>query len=191
MNKSELPVLHFQTANDLESWLKENYAQTEGFWLKIAKKNKGITSVTYAEAVQLALCYGWIDGQANTFDDQYYLVKYTPRRARSIWSKRNVDFVAKLIKEGKMQPSGLAQVEAAKADGRWDQAYDSPKDMTMPEDFMQELAKDPKALAFYESLNKTNKYAFAFQIQTAKKPETRERRKQKLLTLLKEGKKLY
>lgn len=191
MNKPELPILHFQTATDLDAWLKENHAQPKGFWLKIAKKNKGVTSVTYAEAVQLALCYGWIDGQANIFDDQFYLVKYTPRRARSIWSKRNVDFVAKLIKEGKMQPSGLAQVEAAKADGRWTQAYDSPKDMTVPEDFLLELKKDPQALAFFETLNKSNTYAIAFRLRTAKKPETRERRKQKLLEMLKKGEKLY
>lgn len=191
MSKSELPILHFQSTKELEAWLKKNYAQTEGFWLKIAKKNKGVTSVTYAEAVQLGLCYGWIDGQANTFDDQFYLVKYTPRRARSIWSKRNVDFVANLIKEGKMQPSGLAQVEAAKADGRWDQAYDSPKDMKAPEDFIKELAKEPKALAFFEGLSKTNKYAIAFRLHTAKKPETRERRKQQFLAMMRKGDKIF
>jgi uncharacterized protein YdeI (YjbR/CyaY-like superfamily) len=191
MTKSELPVRHFITAHDLDVWLKEHHADPSGFWLKIAKKNKGVTSVTYAEAVQLALCYGWIDGQANTFDDQFYLVKYTPRRPKSIWSKRNVDFVENLIKEGKMQPSGLAQVEAAKADGRWEQAYDSPKDMTVPEDFIKELAKDPKALAFFESLNKTNKYAIAFRLHTAKKPETRERRMEKFLDMMKKGEKIF
>jgi uncharacterized protein YdeI (YjbR/CyaY-like superfamily) len=191
MTKAELPILHFPTANDLDKWLEEHHTDPTGFWLKIAKKNKGVTSVTYAEAVQLALAYGWIDGQANLFDDQFYLVKYTPRRPRSIWSKRNVDFVANLIKEGKMKPSGLAQVEAAKADGRWAQAYDSPKDMTVPEDFLKELAKDPKAMAFFASLNKSNTYAIAFRLRTAKKPETRERRMQKFLEMMKKGQKLY
>lgn len=191
MNKSELPTLHFATAHDLDFWLEAHNTDPTGFWLKIAKKGKGITSVTYAQAVQLALQYGWIDGQANTFDEQFYLVKYTPRRPKSIWSKRNVEFVENLIKEGKMKSSGMAQVEAAKADGRWAQAYDSPKNMEVPEDLLKELAKDPKALAFYETLNKTNRYAIAFRLQTAKKPETRERRKQVVLEMLKRGEKLH
>ncbi len=191
MKKNDLQIIKFSTVLEWESWLKEHHTQTDGFWMKIAKKNKGVTSVSYLEGVLMALCYGWIDGQANTFDDKYYLVKFTPRRAKSIWSKINVDRVTQLIKDGKMQPAGQAQIDAAKADGRWEQAYDSPKTMVVPEDFLKDLAKDAKALAFFETLNKSNTYAIAFRLQTAKKPETRERRKQVLLEMLKKGEKLY
>ncbi len=191
MKKLELPIIHFPTVNEWETWLKKHHTQTEGIWIKLAKKDKGVTSVSYLEGVLSALCYGWIDGQAKTFDNAYYLVKFTPRRAKSIWSKINVERVAQLIKDGKMQPAGQAQIDAAKADGRWDQAYDSPKNMVVPEDFLQELAKNAKALAFFETLNKSNTYAIAFRLQTAKKPETRERRKQVLLEMLKKGEKLY
>ena len=188
---TDLPIQHFVTPEAWETWLKEHHTQPDGFWMKIAKKNKGVTSVTYLEAVHIALCYGWIDGQANVFDDQFYLVKFTPRRGKSIWSKINVERVKQLIKDGKMQSAGQAQIDAAKADGRWDQAYDSPKDMKIPDDFLEELAKDPKTLAFFETLNKTNTYAIAWRLQTAKKPETREKRKQVLLAMLKRGEKLH
>lgn len=191
MKKPKLPNLHFPSPEAWEAWLKEHHTQPDGFWMKIAKKDTGVTSVSYADAVLVALCYGWIDGQANRFDEHYYLVKFTPRRPKSMWSKRMVEFATKLIADGKMHPAGMTQVEAAKADGRWEQAYDSPKNMVVPEDFLKELAKYPQALAFFETLNKTNIYAIAWRLQTAKKPETRARRMQVILEMLKKGEKLY
>ncbi len=191
MVKSDLPQLYFGTVQEWEAWLSKNHTTSKGIWMKFAKKGSGIPAISHDEALLPALCYGWIDGQADKFDELYWLMKFTPRRPRSMWSKRNCDFVTQLIAEGKMQPAGQAQIEAAKADGRWDAAYDSPKNMVVPEDFLQELAKDPKALEFFESLNKTNKYAIVFRLQTAKKPETKERRKQVLLEMLKKGEKLY
>ena len=159
--------------------------------MKFAKKGTGIASINHDEALLPALCYGWIDGQADKVDETYWKMKFTPRRGKSLWSKRNCDFVAQLIAEGKMQPSGQAQIDAAKADGRWDAAYDSPKNMVVPEEFLQELAKDPKALEFFESLSKTNKYAIVWSLQTAKRPETKLKRTQKFIDMLKKGEKMY
>src|SRR5437773_62553 len=139
----DLSILFFITPNQWEDWLEKNHAQTEGVWLKFAKKASGITSVNYDEALDAALCYGWIDGLVNKFDESYYLQKFTPRRSKSTWSKRNIGKVEELIKQGKMQPSGLAAIEAAKKDGRWEQAYDSPSNMAMPEDFKEVLKKHP------------------------------------------------
>lgn len=188
---TELPILLFVTPEEWEAWLKKNHIETDGVWLKFAKKDTGVVSINHAEALPVALCYGWIDGQANKLDDTYWLQKFTPRRPRSIWSKRNCEIVTQLIKDGRMQPAGLAQIEAAKADGRWDAAYDSAKNMVVPEDFLKELAKDPKALAFFESLNRSNKYAITWRLQTAKKPETRARRMEVLLAMLKKGEKIH
>lgn len=184
-------TLPFATTEEWESWLKEHFTETDGLWLRLFKKHSGKKSITHDEALLVALCYGWIDGQVRPYDTESWVQKFTPRRKRSLWSKRNCDFVTQLIAEGKMQPSGFAEVEAAKADGRWDAAYDSPKNMVVPEDFVKELAKYPDALALFASLNKTNKYAIAWKLQTAKKPETRERRKQVLIEMLKKGEKLY
>lgn len=186
-----VPIVLFETAQDWERWLKDNYAQATGLWLKHAKKASGLASVSYAEALDIALCYGWIDGQKQSYDAQYFLQKWTPRRAKSVWSKVNVDKVAGLIASGRMKPSGLAAVEAAKADGRWEQAYDSAQTMTMPEDFAAALEANPKAKEFYATLNKTNTYAMLWRIQTAKKPETRVARIEKFVAMLGEGKKLY
>jgi uncharacterized protein YdeI (YjbR/CyaY-like superfamily) len=191
MSTSDAPIRAFASPREWEAWLKDNYTETGGIWLRLFKKATGKQTVTHDDALLVALCYGWIDGQVRPYDSESWIQKFTPRRKRSLWSKRNCDFVTQLIKEGKMQTSGLAEVEAAKADGRWDAAYDSPKNMVVPEDFLKELAKDPQALAFFETLSKTNKFAIGFQLQTAKKPETRERRKLKLLEMLKKGEKLY
>src|SRR5688572_9910969 len=139
------PIMFFSSQKEWETWLASNHAKSDGIWMKFAKKASGVTSTNYAEALDVALCYGWIDGQAKSIDDTYYLQKFTPRRAKSIWSKRNVGKVAELIAAGKMKPSGLAAIEAAKADGRWEQAYDSPKNSTMPDDFQAVLDKNPKA----------------------------------------------
>lgn len=187
----DLPVLFFADQDAWEQWLNAHYGEQQGVWLKFAKKGKGITSTNYAEALDVALCYGWIDGQAQSVDDIYYLQKFTPRRPKSIWSKRNVNKVAELITAGKMKPAGQAAIDAAKADGRWDQAYDSPKDTTVPPDFQAALDANPAAKAFYATLNKTNTFAFLWRIQTAKKPETRVARIQKFVIMLSEGKKLH
>lgn len=183
-----IPIIAFASQAAWEAWLKQHVNQTEGVWIKFAKRGSGIPSVAYAEALDVALCYGWIDGQARPYESPYYLQKFTPRRAKSIWSKRNIAKVAALIAAGKMQPSGQAAIDAAKADGRWEQAYDSPANMKMPHDFQAALNKNPKAKAFFEQLNKTNTYAFLWRIQTAKKPETRQARIEKFITMLSDGK---
>jgi uncharacterized protein YdeI (YjbR/CyaY-like superfamily) len=184
----DLRVLFFVTANDWEQWLVNHAANPQGIWIKLAKKASGIQSISYDEALDVALCYGWIDGLVNSLDANYYLQKFTPRRPQSTWSKRNIVKIADLTRAGKMQPSGLAEVERAKQDGRWEQAYDSPSTMTIPPDFQQALDKYPKAKDFFASLNKTNSYAFLWRIQTAKKPETRQTRIDASIAMLLDGK---
>ncbi len=171
MPKDDLPIIAFESQSRWAKWLAENHAQPTGIWLRIFKKASGVVSVTYVEALDKALCYGWIDGQANKYDERSWLQKFTPRRKKSIWSKVNTQHVERLIKAGKMKAAGLKEIEAAKQDGRWQQAYDSPKNMTVSEDFLRELEKDSKAKSFFETLNKTNLYSIAFRLQTAKKPK--------------------
>jgi uncharacterized protein YdeI (YjbR/CyaY-like superfamily) len=180
------PVL-FKTAKAFETWLKKHHASSDGLWLMIAKRGADEPSVTYAEAVEIALCWGWIDGQKRGLDDQHFLQRFTPRRDRGVWSKVNVDKVAKLIEAGRMQAPGLAQVEAAKANGRWAQAYDSPRVATEPEDLLAALNAEPKAKAFYATINAANRYAVLWRIQTAVKPETRARRIAQLVDMLARG----
>ncbi len=187
----DLPVLFFKDAQQWSAWLAEHHTEQAGVWLKYAKKGSGIESLNYAGALDEALCYGWIDGQAKSIDETYYLQKFTPRRPRSLWSKRNVGKIAELTKAGRMKPSGLAEVEAAKLDGRWDQAYDGPANITVPPEFQAVLDANPTAKEFFESLNKTNRFAVLWQIQTAKRPETKQARIQKLLAMLLEGKKIH
>jgi len=187
---TDYPVKLFLTRKDWEDWLKHEHA-TNGVWIKFAKKGTGAASVTYDEALEIALCYGWIDGLTHKLDEKYYIIKFTPRGPRSMWSKRNCEIVSRLIQEGKMRKPGLEKIDAAKKDGRWDRAYESPKNMLVPEDFLKELAKDKKAMEFYKTLTRVNTYAIAFQLHTAKKPEIRERRFQKLLEMLKRGEKLH
>lgn len=187
----EYEVIPFATAKDFREWLHQHHASSPGIWLKMFKKNTGITSITYKEALDEALCYGWIDGQAKPGDDQFWVQKFTPRRPKSNWSKRNQDHVGRLIKEKRMQPAGLEQIKVAKADGRWEQAYDSPSNMKVPADFIAELEKDAKALAFFHSLNKANTYAIAWRLQTAKKPETRAKRFAQLLEMMHKQQKLH
>ncbi|HND48616.1 MAG TPA: YdeI/OmpD-associated family protein, partial [Anaerolineales bacterium] len=165
----------------------KNHDKSAGLWLKIAKKATGISTVTYAEALDVALCYGWIDGQKGSFDEQYFLQKFTPRRAKSIWSKINVEKVAGLIASGEMKPSGLKAVEAAKQDGRWAAAYSSPKNMEVPADFQFALEKNKKAKAFFETLTGAKRYSFLFRIETAKKAETREKRIRQFVQMLAKG----
>ena len=190
-NTDNLPIISFETQQDWESWLTEHHTGTEGIWLKIAKKEAGIASVNYAEALEGAICYGWIDGQKASFDDQYWLQKFTPRRAKSIWSKVNCDKAMALIAEGRMQPAGIRQVELAKTDGRWEAAYESQSKITIPDDFQGELDNNQMAKEFFATLNSTNRYAILFRIQTAKKPETRSARIKKFVEMLSNHQKLY
>jgi len=186
---AEYPVLFFETQAAWHQWL-DAHADSPGVWLKFAKKGSGIPSTNYTEALDVALCYGWIDGQAKSIDDTFYMQKFTPRRAKSIWSKVNIGKVERLIADDKMQPQGFAAIEAAKADGRWDRAYDSPSVAVVPDDLSKALDADPEAKAFFSTLNKTNSYAVIWHVQTAVKPETRARRIEKLVAMLHRGEKL-
>ena len=188
--KQGLPVLAFESGEAWEAWLDGNHATSDGIWLKFAKKGSGVESVTYAEAVDGALCYGWIDGQTASLDGRFYLQRYTPRRARSKWSKINRGKVEALISAGRMKAAGYAEIERAKADGRWDAAYDSPSTATVPDDLREKLDENPEAAAFFGKLNGTNRYAILYQIQDAKKPETRARRIDKFVAMLNRGEKL-
>ena len=189
--KSDLPIMPFASREAWEAWLEEEHATSDGLWLKLAKKGSGIETVTFAEALDVALCYGWIDSQADKFDGDYWLQRFTPRKLRSKWSQVNREKVAKLIEAGRMKPAGLREVERAKADGRWDAAYEPPSTATVPDDLRAELEKNVAAREFFETLDRTNRYAILYRIQDAKKPETRARRIAKYVEMLAEGKKLY
>ena len=190
-NANGLSIMSFETQQDWERWLTEHHTDAVGIWLKIAKKETGIPSVNYAEALDSALCYGWIDGQKASFDDQYWLQKFTPRRPKSIWSKVNCDKATALIAEGRMQPEGIRQVELAKADGRWESAYESQSKINVPDDFQSELDKNQKAKDFFSTLNSINRYAILFRIHSAKKPATRSARINKFIEMLSNNQKIY
>ncbi|MGF6928791.1 uncharacterized protein YdeI (YjbR/CyaY-like superfamily) [Chitinophaga sp. W2I13] len=172
----ELPELFFETQQQWEKWLAKNHAQEDGVWLRMYKKDTKIPSINYAQALEEALCYGWIDGQSKSVDEKSFIQKFTPRRAKSIWSERNTKHIERLTAEGKMKPAGIYQVELAKADGRWEKAYATQSEATVPDDFMAALKKNKKAAAFFETLNKQNKFAIYFRLQNAKKAETRAKR---------------
>jgi uncharacterized protein YdeI (YjbR/CyaY-like superfamily) len=184
-------ILTFKSVAAFRIWLEKNHAASDGIWIRIFKKASGEESITYTEALDQALCYGWIDGQKKAQDDSSWLQKFTPRRSKSGWSKNNVQHVERLIKSGEMTPAGLKEVEAAKSDGRWKEAYDSFGNAAVPNDFLKELAKDKKAKAFFETLNKTNLYSIAYRLQTAKKPETREKRMRAIMEMLARGEKFH
>lgn len=187
----ELPVESFSSPEDWENWLSSHHHTENGIWLRLYKKNSGIGTITHAEALDVALCYGWIDGQVKKDDEASWLQKFTPRRPRSLWSKRNREHIARLLEAGKMKSAGLLEVERAKADGRWESAYDSAVNMKVPEDFLEKLSKNQKALAFFNTLNKANKYAIGWRLQTAKKAETREKRMKAILEMLSKGEKFH
>ncbi|MFT3894027.1 MAG: YdeI/OmpD-associated family protein [Anaerolineales bacterium] len=187
MTATELPTLPFESKKKWADWLAKQHNKSTGVWLKIGKKGIGISSVTYEEALDVALCYGWIDGQKKGFDDQFWLQKFTPRGAKSIWSKINTEKAEKLIASGEMKPAGLKAIEAAKQDGRWEAAYHSQKTIGVPEDFLSALEKNKKAKAFFETLKSANRYAFLFRLQTAKKAETREKRIRQFVEMLEKG----
>ena len=190
-NTNNLPILPFETQQSWEVWLEEHHSDTKGVWLKIAKKETGILSLSYLEAVEGALCYGWIDGQKASFDDQYWLQKFTPRSLKSIWSKVNCGKVAVLLSEGRMQAAGIRQVELAQADGRWEAAYEPQSKITVPDDFQYELDKNQKAKDFFSTLDSGNRYAILFSIHTAKKSETRTARIQKFIEMLANNQRIH
>lgn len=187
----ELAPTLFKSAKAFEAWLKKNHATSDGLWLKIAKRGSNETSVTYPEAVEIALCWGWIDGQKKSLDDQHYLQRFTPRRVRSVWSRINVNKVQALIDAGRMQAPGEAQVEAAKADGRWARAYDGARTSTVPEDLQAALEAEPAAKTFFASINASNRYAILWRIQTAARAETRTRRIAQLVGMLARGETIH
>ena len=190
-----METLIFKTPPEFTAWLKAHHARAPGVWVRFLKKahkeSSGEKSINYAQALDVALCYGWIDSQSNKLDEKSYVQKFTPRGPKSVWSKRNREHIARLIKEKRMTPVGLAAVAAAKKDGRWARAYDGSKAMKIPTDFLKELSKRKKAKAFFDTLNKANLYAIGYRLQTAKKPETRERRKAAILAQLESGKKFH
>jgi uncharacterized protein YdeI (YjbR/CyaY-like superfamily) len=188
----DLPILTFATAAEWEAWLDaEHEARPAGVWLQLAKKGTGVASITQAEAVEIALCFGWIDGQARRVDDTWFRQRFTPRRARSIWSKINRDRATALIDAGRMRPAGLREVERAQEDGRWAAAYDGQRTATVPEDLQRALDAEPAAAEAFAGLDSRNRYAILHRTQTAVKPETRARRIATFVAMLAEGRRLY
>src|SRR5579859_328423 len=184
-------IVSFSSAKELERWLAKNPGKSTGIWLRYFKKNSGVLSVSYNEALDVAICFGWIVGRVKKYDEESWLRKFTPRRPKSLWSKRNRQHAERLIRAGKMQAAGLQEVEAAKQDGRWKAAYNSPSKMEIPDDFLRELAKNERAKAFFETLNRANVYAIVWRLQTAKKPETRQRRLATILAMLDKAQKYH
>jgi len=184
-------VVAFASAQDVEQWLANNHASSDGIWVRFFKKGSGVPSASHDQVLDAALCFGWIDGQGKKFDNESWLQKFTPRRSKSIWSKRNTGHAKRLIRSGKMRPAGYRQIGLAKKDGRWKSAYDSPSKMTVPNDFLEALAKNKHAKAFFETLNKANVYAIAWRLQTAKRPETRIKRMKDILAMLTRGQKFH
>ncbi|MBO7742653.1 YdeI/OmpD-associated family protein [Paenibacillus sp. MWE-103] len=187
----ELPVLGFADTAELEDWLAEHHATSSGFWLLIAKKGSGEASVTYGEALEAALCYGWIDSQKEKRDASHWIQRFTPRGPRSIWSKVNKEKAERLIEEDRMKPAGLRAIEAAKRGGEWDKAYASQSSAEVPADFAEALAGSPKAKAFFDALDRQNRYAMTFRIHGAKKPENRAKRIAQFVEMLEKGEKIY
>ena len=189
--KGGLPVMPFRSGREWAAWLARHHATSRGIWLKFAKKGTGIASVYYPEALDVALCYGWIDGLVNRFDERHYLQRFTPRRPKSKWSRINCGKAAALIANKKMKPAGLRQIEAAKVDGRWGGAYDSPRIATVPKDLRAALEKNTRAKEFFATFTGRNRYAILFRIHDAKRPETRARRIAQFVEMLAAGKKPY
>ena len=188
---ADLPILLFESLPELEVWLEANHAGSPGLWLKIAKKGSGVESVTYAQALELALCFGWIDSQKRGFDERHFLQRFTPRRPRGKWSLINREKAEALIASGAMRPTGLAEVETAKADGRWEAAYAGQRTAEVPKDMRRELDRSEAAREFFATLDSANRYAILYRLQEAKKPETRERRLRKYIAMLERGEKIH
>jgi uncharacterized protein YdeI (YjbR/CyaY-like superfamily) len=186
-----METISFVSWRDFRAWLAKSHDRSDGILLRIYKKDSGVACVTYAEALDQALCFGWIDGQKKPYDNESWLQKFTPRRIGSGWSKKNTEHAERLIKSGEMTPAGLKEVKAAKEDGRWRAAYDSFSNAAVPDDFLKELGRNKKANAFFQTLNKTNIYSIAYRLQTAKKPETRKKRMQAIIDKLARGEKFH
>ncbi len=187
MPRDDLPILDFPDRTAWSTWLTEQHESSPGVWLKIAKKASGIPTVTHPEALEEALCYGWIDGQRLPHDESFFLQRFTPRTKRSKWSQVNRDKVTDLIEQGRMKPAGLAQIEAAKQDGRWEAAYAPQSSQAIPEDFQRALDQNPKANEFFKTLRGARRYSFLYRIQDAKRPETRARRIEQFVQMLANG----
>jgi uncharacterized protein YdeI (YjbR/CyaY-like superfamily) len=188
---TELPVKRFASPAAWETWLEKQHEKSPGIWIEFAKKGSGVRSVTYAEALEAALCYGWIDGQTASVDATWYRQRFTPRRPRSKWSKINRGKVERLHAEGRLAPAGLREMESAMRDGRWAAAYPSPGAMTVPNDLAAELKTRPKACAFFDALDSRNRYAVLYRLHDAKKPETRQRRLEKFVAMLERGERIH
>ena len=186
-----LPKIPFASAEEWEEWLEDNHAVSAGVWIRMAKKGAGIESVRYPEVLETAICFGWIDGQRRALDERYFLQRFTPRRPRSKWSRINRDTAERLIADGRMRPAGLTEVERARADGRWEAAYEGQRRSTVPADLQRELDARPQARAFFAELNSQNRYAIVYRLQDAKRPETRARRLAKFVAMLEAGETIH
>jgi uncharacterized protein YdeI (YjbR/CyaY-like superfamily) len=187
----DLPKIRFPSPVEWEQWLEDNHGVSAGVWIEIAKKNAGIASVRYPEVLENALCFGWIDGRREALDERYFLQRFTPRRPRSRWSRINREKAERLIADGRMRPAGLAEIERAKGDGRWDAAYEGQRSITVPTDLQRELDARPQAKAFFAELSSQNRYAILYRLQDAKRPETRARRLAKFVAMLEAGERIY
>lgn len=191
MASSNSPIIAFATIDACEAWFAEHHGENSGFWLKISKLGAPERTVNYAEALEVALCHGWIDGQKRSLDDHYWLQRFTPRLARSRWSQVNREKAEALAKAGRMRPAGLAEIDRAQADGRWDAAYAPPSTAEVPPDLAGALAADPEAAAFFENLTRVNRYAILYRVQEAKKPQTRAARIEKFVAMCRAGETIY
>jgi uncharacterized protein YdeI (YjbR/CyaY-like superfamily) len=187
----DLPILLFATPADLEAWLETHHRGSEGFWLKVAKRGSDEVSVTYAEALELALGFGWIDSQKRSHDEDFFLQRFTPRRPRGRWSRINRDKAEALLAAGAVRPAGLAEIEAAQADGRWEAAYEGQRTAKIPDDLQRELDANPAAREFFAGLDSANRYAILYRLDEAKKPETRKQRLRKFVAMLERGEKIH
>lgn len=187
----ELPLLFFQEQESFRTWMSENYHSTTGIWLRMYKLKSGVESLRYEEALDVALCFGWIDGQNKSYDALSFIQKFTPRRKDSLWSKRNIEHIERLTRAGLLHASGLAEVQRAKDDGRWERAYDSMSTMTVPDFFLAELAKNKEAELFFNTLNKTNIFAIVWRLQTAKNPIILDKRMNLILSKLERKEKFH
>ncbi|MFI9646244.1 YdeI family protein [Streptomyces sp. NPDC052040] len=187
----DLEIVAFASAEDFEEWLGAHHASTPGIWLRLRKKTPGVAALDYPRALDVALCHGWIDGQKRSYDDRHWLQRFTPRTSRSRWSKVNREKAEALIAQGRMRPAGLAEVERAKADGRWDATYDGARTASVPDDLARALAARPAAEQFFATLDSGNRYAILYRVQEAKKPETRARRIETYVAMLAEGRKIH
>ncbi len=188
---SGLPIIAFESAHAFECWLLEHHQESKGIWLKFYKKDSGVATVGYTEAVDVALCYGWIDSQVKSLDDKAYLQRFGPRRPKSVWSKMNIARIGRLAEQGRLRRAGLAAIERARTDGSWYAAYDSQSNMEIPEEFLEALSKNKEAHAFFQTLNRSNVFSIVFRLQTAKKPETKQKRIQQIIDTLARGEKFH